>query len=114
KYDYLLEVLEANSPVQNFGPSSATAPVLVKAFELMQNWPNPATGMTTFAFALPEAANTTLSIYDIKGRKVDTVIEGNLAAGQHNVDYACALPGGIYLYRLEAGGESAVKKMVVE
>ncbi|MCP4231324.1 MAG: T9SS type A sorting domain-containing protein [bacterium] len=114
KYDYWLEVIEPNSPVQNFGPASATAPVLVKAFELMQNRPNPATGITTFAFALPEAAKTTLSIYDIKGRKVDTVIEGNLAAGQHSIDYACALPGGIYLYRLEAGGESAVKKMVVE
>ncbi|MCP4231282.1 MAG: T9SS type A sorting domain-containing protein, partial [bacterium] len=114
KYDYWLEVIEPNSPVQNFGPASATAPVLVKAFELMQNRPNPASGITTFAFALPEAANATLSIYDIKGRKVDTVIEGNLAAGQHNVDYACALPGGIYLYRLEAGGESAIKKMVVE
>ncbi len=113
-YDYWLEILEPDSLPQTFGPASATAPAVVKAFELMQNRPNPANGTTTFAFALPEAANTELSIYDIKGRKVDTVIESNLPAGEYEVDYACALPGGIYLYRLDAGGESAVKKMVVK
>jgi hypothetical protein len=113
KYDYWLEVLEPDSPPQTFGPATATAPAVVKAFELMQNRPNPANGTTTFAFALPEAANAELSIYDIKGRKVDTVIESNLPAGEHSVDYACALPSGIYMYRLDAGGESAVKKMVV-
>jgi hypothetical protein len=114
KYDYWLEIIEPDSPAQTFGPATATAPPLVKTFELMQNRPNPAVGSTTFAFALPEAANTTLSIYDIKGRKVDTVIEGKLDAGQHEVDYSCNLSSGIYLYRLDAGGETAVKKMVVE
>ncbi len=114
KYDYWLEAIEADSPVQTFGPATATAPVLVKAFELMQNRPNPASGVTTFSFALPEAVNAELSIYDIKGRKVDTVIESDMPAGEYEVDYACALPSGIYLYRLNAGGESAVKKMVVK
>jgi len=114
KYDYWLEVIEPGSPVQTFGPATATAPAVVKAFELMQNRPNPASGTTTFSFALPEAANAELSIYDIKGRKVDPVIESNLAAGEYEVDYACALPSGIYMYRLDAGGESAVKKMVVK
>ena len=114
KYDFWLEVLEPDSPVQTFGPATAEGPVFVKTFELMQNRPNPANGTTTFVFALPEAADTELTIYDIKGRKVDTVIESNLAAGEYEVGYPCALPSGIYLYRLDSGGESAVKKMVVK
>ncbi len=114
KYDYWLEAVEPDNPVQTFGPAAATAPVVVKAFELMQNKPNPVSGTTVFSFALPEAANAELSIYDIKGRKVDTIIDTNLAAGEYEIDYACTLPGGIYIYHLETGGESAVKKMVVE
>ena len=46
--------------------------------------------------------------------KVDTLIDTNLAAGEYEIDYSCALPGGINIYRLEAGSESAVKKMVVK
>jgi hypothetical protein len=82
-------------------------------FNLAQNRPNPVTGATTFAFAIPETADVTLELFDVKGRKIETVVDEKMDAGEYKVDYAAALPMGVYLYRLNAGNDTAVKKMVV-
>ncbi|MCP4229595.1 MAG: S8 family serine peptidase [bacterium] len=82
-------------------------------FNLAQNRPNPVTNATTFAFAIPETANVTLDLYDIKGRKVDTLVDETMDAGEYEVDYVSAIPMGVYLYRLNAGSDTDVKKMVV-
>ncbi|MCP4229596.1 MAG: S8 family serine peptidase [bacterium] len=82
-------------------------------FNLAQNRPNPVTGATTFAFAIPETANVTLELFDVKGRKVDTLVNETMDAGEYEVNYASAIPMGVYLYRLNAGSDTAIKKMVV-
>lgn len=92
------------------GPDEGNVPFV---FHLAQNRPNPVTGATTFAFAIPETANVTLDLYDIKGRKIDTLVNDTMNAGEYEVDYAASIPMGVYLYRLSAGENTATKKMVV-
>jgi|GEM_PF-1383252 len=83
-------------------------------FALMQNAPNPSDGSTAFGFSVPEAARAELSVYDLAGRRVATVFNGEAEAGENRVVFDTAtLSPGVYLYRLTAGGETAVKKLVV-
>ena len=83
-------------------------------FALAQNAPNPSGGSTAFDFSVPEATHAELTVYDLAGRRVTTVFAGEAEAGENRVDFdATTLSPGVYLYRLTAGGETAVKKMVV-
>jgi len=84
-------------------------------FALAQNFPNPAGTATTVRFALPAAAVTTLSIYDVQGRRVTTPIDHSvLQPGEHDVRLKIVgMRPGVYLYRLEAGGMAATRKMLV-
>jgi len=82
-------------------------------FALHPAYPNPSNGITTIAFALPETADIELSVYDIKGRKVTTVAEGNYAPGEYTADVS-GLASGIYLYRLNAGDFADTRKIIVK
>ena len=88
-------------------------PARAASFALRPLAPNPVTGAATFSFELAEAASVRLAIYDAAGRKVATVAEGHYAAGVHDVPFRAELAPGVYVYRLEAGGEAAARKMVV-
>ncbi|MFQ5652593.1 MAG: peptidoglycan DD-metalloendopeptidase family protein [bacterium] len=77
------------------------------SFSLSQNYPNPFNPSTTIEFALPQRSDVTLKLYDILGREVATLLEGELAAGVHQVDFnAEELASGVYIYRIEAEGSS--------
>lgn len=94
--------------VENYPPFYATD------FRLEQNYPNPFNPRTTIEFVLPQAVNTTLKVYDILGREVRSLMEDPLPAGHYNVSFdASSLPSGMYIYRLTAGKNTAVKKMTV-
>ncbi|UCH77684.1 MAG: T9SS type A sorting domain-containing protein, partial [Candidatus Coatesbacteria bacterium] len=88
-------------------------PARAASFALRPLAPNPVTGAATFSFELAEAAAVRLAVYDAAGRKVATVAEGHYAAGVHDVPFRAELAPGVYVYRLEAGGEAAARKMVV-
>lgn len=78
------------------------------------NYPNPFNGRTYISFKLPEAANVTVTVYDVLGRIVNTVYSGTLNAGDHN--FAWPLDGlpnsGVYLYRISAGETTVSNKML--
>jgi parallel beta-helix repeat protein len=83
-------------------------------FALFNAYPNPFNPVTTIRFALPEATRVNLSVYDISGRLVTTLVEGWRDAGIHEVAFdGSKLTSGVYLYRLEAGGFTASGKMVL-
>ncbi|MCP4229321.1 MAG: T9SS type A sorting domain-containing protein [bacterium] len=82
-------------------------------FNLFAAYPNPTTDIVNFGFTIPEARHVTIDIYDIKGRKVETVIDETFVEGEHSIGYEHSLSAGIYLYRLQADSDIAVKKMVV-
>jgi hypothetical protein len=66
------------------------------------------------SFTLPSAGQVELSLFDLLGRRITTLEEGYRAAGEHTVRFdQKSLPSGVYLMRLEAGEEVAVKKVVI-
>ena len=83
-------------------------------FALEQNYPNPFNPVTTIVYALPTPSAVSLTVYDALGRKVATLTEAYQAAGRHSVRFdAGSLPGGVYVYRLQAGSFTAAKTFVV-
>lgn len=84
-------------------------------FELSQNYPNPFNPTTNIRFSLPTSEVVTLKIYDITGREVATLINGERrAAGVYQLTYdASNLASGTYLYRLQAGSFVDTKKMTL-
>lgn len=94
-----------------FAKASSNTPF---SFDLKQNHPNPVGDTTIIAFAIPETAEVKLDLFDIKGRKIDTIVDERMDAGEYETEYAALIPTGVYLYRLSAGERAAVKKMVVK
>ncbi len=85
-----------------------------ESFELSQNYPNPFNPGTKISFSLPQAENVKVIIYDQLGQKVTELVNGNMEAGKHEVEFnASNLASGLYFYRIQAGGFSAVKKMML-
>lgn len=83
-------------------------------YSLRQNYPNPFNPMTVIGFNLPEDSRVKLTVYDISGRLVATVIDGYRQAGSHEVNFdGSRLASGMYIYRLTAGDWSANGKMVL-
>jgi hypothetical protein len=112
-YSYWLEALDVSGSGETFGPVECTwRGALPTTYSLYQSRPNPATGSATIAFDLPEDTEVTLTVYDISGRKVTTVVNGTLTAGEHDAEVSGLAPG-VYVYKLSAGSFSAARKMVV-
>jgi hypothetical protein len=83
-------------------------------FALGQNYPNPFNPSTKINFALPSDMNVKLAVYNTLGEKVAELVNGAMTAGSYAVDFnASALPSGIYFYRIEAGSNIAVRKMML-
>jgi len=84
-------------------------------FALAQSIPNPAHSRAIIRFTLPAATAATLSVYDVQGRRVATLLDHAFKeAGRHDVPVrADGWKPGVYVYRLNAGGASAARKMVV-
>lgn len=86
---------------------------------LQSAMPNPFNPQTTIRFSLPTAGRAQLSVYDMSGRLVRTLVNEHLAAGEHAVpwlgrnDRGREVASGVYLYRLEAGGVAQSKAMVL-
>ena len=93
--------------------------LLPETFSLYQNYPNPFNPSTTISFDLPSKSSVTLSIFNITGRKVATIVERQLPAGHHKfewngLDYSGhETASGIYFYKLESENFRAVKKMIL-
>jgi hypothetical protein len=75
--------------------------------------PNPVTGTATFTITLPKPSRVTLNVYDLAGRKVDTVLDGPVPAGGEAVTWTPAVPNGIYLYRLETPARTYAGRVAV-
>jgi hypothetical protein len=93
-------------------------------FRLEQNYPNPFNPSTVISFQLPIRSHVTLKVFDVLGREVATLVEGEMAAGTHAVRFAPLdirptgfaanrLTSGLYFYELKAGNFRQQKKMIV-
>jgi len=80
----------------------------------LSNSPNPFNPATTIQFTLPIPAYVVLEIYNVTGQRVATLLDRSLEAGRHSVVWnGSNIASGIYLYRLNVGSVSAVRKMVL-
>jgi hypothetical protein len=85
-----------------------------KKFALNQNYPNPFNPSTKISFDLEKSGFTKLTVHNILGQKIATILSEEMSAGHHEVDLnATDLTSGIYFYKLESGSFSAVKKMIL-
>ncbi|NUN70747.1 MAG: T9SS type A sorting domain-containing protein [Bacteroidetes bacterium] len=84
-------------------------------FTLGQNYPNPFNPATTIPFTLQRAAQVTVQVYDLLGRSIARLTDGEYEAGAHQLRWdAAGHASGVYLYRLTAGGKSVAGRMVLQ
>jgi len=83
-------------------------------FALNQNYPNPFNPKTTITFHLSIVSEATLSVYDLLGRELVTLVNEKLAPGAYMQEWdARGLPSGVYLYRLAAGDFIETRKLIL-
>jgi len=86
----------------------------VTEIQLDQNYPNPFNPSTTISYKLTENSNVVLSVYDLMGRKVATLVNGKQTAGEKSISFdASKLASGVYIYRLNVGNQLFTKKMIL-
>jgi hypothetical protein len=90
-----------------------------QSFTLEQNFPNPFNSSTLIHFALPQSDKVKLTVYNLMGQKVAALVEGIREAGTYTVhwdgrvDSGRELASGVYLYRLQAGGQTETRKLLL-
>lgn len=89
-------------------------PALPSEYALSQNYPNPFNPSTTIQYAMPRAGDVSLTVYNILGQKVATLLEARVEAGNHAVNWdAVSFATGVYFVRLKTGDKRLTRKMVL-
>jgi len=102
---------EADFTTSGTAASSSSGPF---GFALQQNYPNPMNATTTIRFGIGEPCRVVLKVFDIQGREVSVLADAKYPAGEHAVRFnAAGLESGVYLFSIQAGDYSAMRKMVV-
>ena len=122
----VIELIDNQTYDSDFGFNTLALPAPVQlqtrpeAFALANNYPNPFNPATTIKYALPQAANVELTVYNVVGQPIRTLVAEHQSAGRYVVEWDATndnghrLASGMYFYRLEAGGEfREIKKMLL-
>ncbi|HPF70594.1 MAG TPA: Ig-like domain-containing protein, partial [Candidatus Krumholzibacteria bacterium] len=105
--------------VVTYAQVSAVPGAPAAAFGLAQNSPNPFNPQTTIRFALDRGGRVRLAVFDVRGRLVAKLVDGDLPAGAHSVVWdghdgrGAPVGSGVYLYRLESGGQAETRRMTL-
>jgi len=122
-YSYQLQSVSIYGVTKLFNQLSVTGveggPAVPRSFALLQNYPNPFNPTTTITYDLPYASRVTISIYDVLGRRVETLVNESKSAGEYRASFnGGRYASGVYFYRMIAIGAngknySAIKKLVL-
>jgi len=83
-------------------------------FNLYQNYPNPFNPSTTISFDLPNSEFVTLTVYDVLGKQVTSLVNEFKNAGRYSIRFdANRLSSGMYFYKISAGNFSQIKKFIL-
>ncbi|MCB1184310.1 hypothetical protein KDM41_12815, partial [bacterium] len=112
-------ILQALQPYGATTEAGRARTVVTAPLALQPAWPNPAGGDVTFGFALPRAGHARLRVYDVAGRLVRTLIDGDVVAGagarvwDGRADDGHPVAGGVYFFRLESPDGARTRKMIL-
>ncbi len=110
-------IAQVSAAAVDMHSGTAIAPAdLIKpsSFILKQNYPNPFNPTTTIAFELPYRTQVTVSVFNLEGRTVATLVNEELDAGQQTVRFnASDLPSGMYFYKLTTDNFTSIKRMML-
>lgn len=101
------------------GELSLNKPTVPTSYRLAGNYPNPFNPATTISFSLAQSGDVKLTVFNVLGQSVTTLVDGTMEAGEHNVVWngtdanGNTVSSGVYLYRLEANDFSETKKMTL-
>ncbi len=115
----LLFLLTNSPPVATGDGNSGRGAPSLRTFSLAQNHPNPFNPVTTIGYELSGEAVVRLTVYDLRGRAVRTLVSSRQQPGRHTAvwngrdDGGRVVPSGVYLYRLEAGDLRVSRKMLL-
>jgi outer membrane lipoprotein SlyB len=85
-----------------------------KDFFLDQNYPNPFNPSTVIRFGVPKESRIVISVYDVLGREVATVVDNVMRPGIHMINWDCSgCPSGMYLIRMQTGDRTMLRKMLL-
>jgi len=117
EYSYRIEAVDEDGPELLFDTGAIAVPKARTRLE--QNWPNPFNPATTISFVLAEDSRVRLVVYDAAGRMIDTLADGFLAGGRHEIQWNGTdgrgepVSSGVYFYRLAAGKDLFTRKMIL-
>ena len=102
--------LELSEPVNIKG----LAEINPGKWNLAQNYPNPFNPVTTISYQIPKTAKVKLSIFNIRGQLVKTLVNKNQMQGSYSIVWdANGLSSGIYFYKINAGDYTEIKKCLI-
>jgi hypothetical protein len=104
--DYLFVVTKKSSGDGGGGPTSDPKDdTLPGEYRLGLNYPNPFNPSTMIPFELAQTGQVRIDIYDVTGRRMETIVNEMMAAGKHTITFnAKDYPSGVYVIRMNAGG----------
>ncbi len=93
---------------------SQTGTEIPGSYKLEQNYPNPFNPVTKIRFSIPKTSIVKLAVYDVTGKLVSELVDGELTAGEYEADFnASRFTSGVYFYTLQAGSFMETKKLVL-
>jgi hypothetical protein len=126
-FDELPDIPAESYPIENeikfISPARSVQMIMIESeanpdmnysCHLYQNYPNPFNSSTLIGYQMPASAFVVLKVFDVLGREVETLANGQQNSGYHSVRLdATNLPNGVYFYKFQSGNYSAIKKLLL-
>jgi len=111
---YYLELIHSDGTTLRVGPVTVTVPEGVGRLTLSEPYPSPATDRVCIEVNTPSDGRVLLTVYDLSGRRVATLADGDFSAGRHTFTWDCAdAASGVYLCRLSTAGRVLTNRLVL-